>query len=186
MVKRPTEPFWNASHHTPAQKSQLQDPHKLNPARDKDNTGRAPKPPTFVPGGGASNLAPRGALGTKPGLPAAPIVPAKPMHVEIINGTSEKDFGIQGTITSMEGYRFTAKVNDLPSQFGVDGGKITKLQINHGDRIAAQFDRGWDVKPQTAQDREALQKIRTVFDPPDREFTPVAPKSPDKDHGHDR
>lgn len=186
MVKRPTEPFYDASHHTTARKAQIKDPLDLNPERNKANVGHEPKPPSFAPGSGASNLAPRGSVATKRGLPPTPIVPQKPMHVEIIKGDPDKDFYIHGTINSMDGYRFTAKVYDLPSHFGIDGGKISKLQINHGDRIAAQYDRGWDIEPQTAQDREALQKIRTVFDPPDREFKPIAPPSPDKDHGHER
>lgn len=185
MVKRPTGPFHDASHHTDARESQLKDPLELNPERDKDNVDRTPKPPTHVPGGSAANLAPRGALGTKRGL-AAPIVPTKPMSLGVRKDDFDKDLSVDGKILSVDGYRFAAKVNDLPSQRGIGGGKIAKLEIMDGDRIAARYDRGWDIAPQTARDREAFEKVRTVLDPPEREFKPIAPRTPDKDRGRDR
>lgn len=168
MVKRPKEPFYNSSHNTKPDKSQLQSLDDLNPARDKDNTGRAPKPPTHVPGGSASNLAARGALGTKRGL-AGPIVPARPMSVNVKKDEVDKDLSVDGKIHSMDGYSFTAKVNDLPSRLGIGGGKIAKLEIIDGERVAARFDRGWDIPPRTARD-----------------FKPIASKTHDKDHGRDR
>lgn len=185
MVKRPKGEFHDASHHTSARKSQLKHPLELNPERDKDNVDHVPKPPTHVPGGSASNLAARGALGTKRGL-AGPIVPTRPMSVTVKKDEIDKDLSVDGKIHSMDGYSFTAKVNDLPSRLGIDGGKIAKLEIMDGERVAAQFDRGWDIPPRTARDREALEKIRTVLDPPERDFKPIASKTHDKDHGRDR
>jgi hypothetical protein len=67
MVKRPTGPFWDASHHTPARKQEL-DRLKLNPPRDKDNADLRHPPPSLTPDG-ATNRAARGAIGTKRDLP---------------------------------------------------------------------------------------------------------------------
>jgi hypothetical protein len=66
MVDRPTGPFWDASHHTPAQKDQLKTPLELNPERDKDNAEPRPKP--SYARNRHPQLAPGGTLGTKRGL----------------------------------------------------------------------------------------------------------------------
>lgn len=183
MVKRPTEPFWDASHHTPARESQLKDPLELNPERDKDNTGRAPKPPTNVPGGGASNLAARGALGTKQGLKVPsdhkPEIDLRTVHPEN-NGWS------YGSIVNMEGYQFAVKLTDLPSERNLDHGKIERLVVYQDKTPVVNFDRGWNVKPANARDIQAVEKVREVFDPPERDFKPITPRSLDKDQGHER
>lgn len=69
MVKRPTGPFWDASHHTPAKRKELKDALELNPERDKDNADKRIPPPRYVMGGGEINRAPHGASGTRRNLP---------------------------------------------------------------------------------------------------------------------
>lgn len=183
MVKRPKEPFHDASHHTPARESQLKSPLELNPERGKDNTGRAPKPPTNIPGGGASNLAARGALGTKQGLP----VPSDHKAVaDPQRAHPERKGWVHGSVTNMEGYQFAVKLSELPSQRNLDHGKIERMVVYQGKTPVANFDRGWTVKPANARDIQAVEKVRDVFDPPEREFKPIAPKAHDKDHGHER
>lgn len=39
------------------------------------------------------------------------------------------------------------KVYEEPSQFGIDGGKISKLMLKQNGRIVCNYDRGWDVMP---------------------------------------
>ena len=40
----------------------------------------------------------------------------------------------------------SAKVYDEPSEvYGIDGGKISKLEIRIGNEIIANYDRGWDI-----------------------------------------
>ena len=39
------------------------------------------------------------------------------------------------------------KVYDEPSEFGINGGKISKLMLKRSGRIVCNYDRGWDVKP---------------------------------------
>ena len=63
MSKRPTGPFWDASHNTKAKQEQL-DKLKLNPPRDQDNADLRPTPPKLTPGG-EPNRAARGAKGYK-------------------------------------------------------------------------------------------------------------------------
>jgi len=42
---------------------------------------------------------------------------------------------------------FCAKVFEESSEFGIDGGKISKLEIRLGSEILCNYDRGWDVYP---------------------------------------
>ena len=44
-------------------------------------------------------------------------------------------------------YKFQAKVYEVGSEYGIDGGKISKLWISCEDMIVASYERGWDVKP---------------------------------------
>ena len=44
--------------------------------------------------------------------------------------------------------KFCVKVFGEPSEvFGIDGGKVSKLEIRLGDEILANYDRGWDIEP---------------------------------------
>lgn len=184
MTKRPTGPFWDASHNAEPEKSQLKHPLDLNPARDKDNAGHAPKPPTFAPGG-ATNKAARGATGYKQMTSLGERIVAS-NEIDITKGDPESDLWIHGKLTTMEGYRFAAKVYDLPSSYGIENGHISKLQIWKDDQTVAAYDRGWDQKPQTNQQKIALEMIRDVFDGKDREFTPLTTKTNDQDQGFER
>ena len=51
------------------------------------------------------------------------------------------------------------KQYDEGSQYGIDGGRISKLQIKEGDKTVVNYDRGWDIKPETAQQEAALETI---------------------------
>ena len=43
--------------------------------------------------------------------------------------------------------RFQAKVFEEPSEdYGINGGKISKLEIRIGKEIIANYDRGWDIE----------------------------------------
>ena len=45
-------------------------------------------------------------------------------------------------------YHYWAKVYDVGSQYGIDGGRISKLMIKINGKITANYDRGWDVEPE--------------------------------------
>lgn len=54
----------------------------------------------------------------------------------------------QGSLTVRgEVYKYYAKVYETGSEFGIDGGKISKLQIVRNDMIVYNYDRGLDVPP---------------------------------------
>lgn len=63
------------------------------------------------------------------------------------------------------GVRYQAKVYDLPSEYGINGGRISKLQLREGidDKIVANYDRGWDVKPKTEAAEIALAILLESF-----------------------
>lgn len=44
-------------------------------------------------------------------------------------------------------FHYWLKVYDEASQFGIDGGKVSKLMLKRNDEIVANYDRGWDIKP---------------------------------------
>ncbi len=45
-----------------------------------------------------------------------------------------------------KGYRYWVKHYEEGSQFGIDGGRISKLMIKRGGEIVCNYDRGWDVE----------------------------------------
>ncbi len=62
-----------------------------------------------------------------------------------------------------------AKVFDVGSQFGIKGGRISKLGIytragSHGKATIVNFDRGWDKKPETDEDKAAYAAILSYLE----------------------
>ena len=49
------------------------------------------------------------------------------------------------------------KFYEEPSQFGIDGGKISKLMLKRKGQIVCNYDRGWDIKPVDENTEIALQ-----------------------------
>lgn len=50
-------------------------------------------------------------------------------------------------IINKKGYRYWVKHFDKGSQFGIDGGRISKLIIKRSGEIVCNYDRGWDINP---------------------------------------
>ena len=46
---------------------------------------------------------------------------------------------------------YSIKVYDKPSRFGINHGKISKLQLRQDGEIVANYDRGWDIYPTTKE-----------------------------------
>lgn len=61
----------------------------------------------------------------------------------------------------VDDYMFEAKVYDTGSEYGIDGGRISKLWIYGAffrDTVAS-YERGWDVEPESEDARDALDAI---------------------------
>jgi hypothetical protein len=68
---------------------------------------------------------------------------------------------VEGKATG--GITFCAKVFDKGSQYGINNGCISKLDIRQGRNIIVNYDRGWDVKPQTPEVKEIYKLIMTAL-----------------------
>ena len=44
-------------------------------------------------------------------------------------------------------FHYWLKVYDECSQYGIDGGKVSKLMLKRDGKIIANYDRGLDIKP---------------------------------------
>ena len=48
------------------------------------------------------------------------------------------------------------KVYDIGSQYGINGGKISKLTLKLDGKTIANYDRGWDIEPNSEEANLAL------------------------------
>lgn len=61
-------------------------------------------------------------------------------------------------------YTYEVKHYKDGSEYGINGGRISKLQIKNLDRkTIVNYDRGWDVEPSTADAQKALAKLVKKF-----------------------
>lgn len=71
--------------------------------------------------------------------------------------------GVIGIPDGTGGYikcRYWVKVYDTPStEYGIDGGRISKLTIRIDDVTTANYDRVWDKKPTNDATWKALQVL---------------------------
>ena len=52
-----------------------------------------------------------------------------------------------------------------PSEaFGIDGGRISKLQIRVDGKVTLNYDRGWDVRPTDELTRRAYEMLLKRYD----------------------
>lgn len=63
------------------------------------------------------------------------------------------------------GYKFEIKHFDEPSIYGINEGRISKLFVRReSDRtVVANFDRGWDVEPETDDAKEIVDTLYTLW-----------------------
>lgn len=60
---------------------------------------------------------------------------------------------------NVNGYQFCIKHFEEGSEFGIEGGRISKLTITKGGKTAANYDRGWDVKPADEETKRAYKAL---------------------------
>lgn len=60
-------------------------------------------------------------------------------------------------------YKWSAKVFEEDSEFGIDGGNISKLDIKRNGKIVCRYDRGWDIEPVDEDTQTILDFIVDSF-----------------------
>lgn len=65
----------------------------------------------------------------------------------------------------MFGWKITyvAKVSDEPSIYGIDEGRVFKLDLRRNGRLVASYDRGWERYPNYEKGEEILDKFLEIF-----------------------
>jgi len=78
------------------------------------------------------------------------------------NFLDRKPIWREGTIQE---YFYCLKVYRDPSTMGINGGKISKLELWKNGSLVARYDRGWDKKPST---EELLSLVNELIQETDR------------------
>ncbi len=58
---------------------------------------------------------------------------------------------------------FSVKHFEEPSEFGIDEGRISKLELRVKGKIVANYDRGWDIEPTDDAVEKALQYVLATY-----------------------
>lgn len=66
----------------------------------------------------------------------------------------------QGTIGE---YAYYVKVYETSSMFGIDGGKISKMQVVKDGQVVINYDRGWDIQPYTEEEKDIFSRLFAKF-----------------------
>ena len=86
------------------------------------------------------------------------------VDVELDLSNRNADAWSNGTaIANGKTYKVSIKHFDGPSQFGIDGGKISKLWISNGDVELAFYDRDWVTKPRSKIAKAIVNKLLEEF-----------------------
>jgi hypothetical protein len=97
------------------------------------------------------------------------------LKVAITKDSRKLNGWVQGETTG--GYRFQAKVFDNGSEYGIDNGRVSKLEIRWADGgILVNYDRGWDVKPRTPEVKAAYDRVMAALNALDKVTEVEKPK----------
>ena len=64
----------------------------------------------------------------------------------------EGTLGVNGDI-----FHYWVKQYEEPSQFGIEGGRVSKLTLKRKGQIVCNYDRGWDIRPVDENAETALR-----------------------------
>ena len=59
---------------------------------------------------------------------------------------------------------YWVKHYENPSKYGINNGRISKLMLKIDGKVVANYDRGWDMKPQNEAAEIALQILLYQYD----------------------
>lgn len=68
----------------------------------------------------------------------------------------EGTIGIPKKAGGRKAVHYWIKVYEEGSEFGINGGKISKLMLKRDSEIIANYDRGWDIEPTCEEANLAL------------------------------
>lgn len=75
----------------------------------------------------------------------------------------EGTIGLDGPENTTILAHYWIKAYDTGSEYGINGGRISKLQITINGRTVANYDRGWDIKPDESN-KEVMQAYTVILD----------------------
>ncbi len=58
-----------------------------------------------------------------------------------------------------EVFHYWMKQYESGSQWGIEGGRISKLMLKRGSKIVCNYDRGWDIEPADENTRLATELL---------------------------
>lgn len=67
------------------------------------------------------------------------------------------------TIGIINGFEFQVKHYEKGSEFGINGGKISKLHISKDGNVYASYERGWSKKPTTRAAKAVFNELINRF-----------------------
>ena len=56
-------------------------------------------------------------------------------------------------------FHYWMKVYEEGSQFGINGGKVSKMMLKRNGEIVCSYDRGWETEPADADTKLALETL---------------------------
>jgi hypothetical protein len=59
----------------------------------------------------------------------------------------------------IDDYRFQAKVYDEGSKFGINSGRVSKLEVWDSSEHIVSYDRGWGIKPDSDEQQLLLREL---------------------------
>jgi hypothetical protein len=60
-------------------------------------------------------------------------------------------------------FRYCIKVYGEGSDYGIDGGRISKLMLKRKGNVVCNYDRGWDIRPRDEDTRLALESLMKTY-----------------------
>lgn len=84
-------------------------------------------------------------------------------RVTITKGNPATDFWLHGHLTGRPDCKFSAKVFDVGSEHGIEGGRISKLEVSRNGTVILSYDRGWEQMPQSWRDKAVLKEVLAGF-----------------------
>jgi len=61
------------------------------------------------------------------------------------------------------GFHYWVKHYEEGSRFGIEGGRISKLELRRNGETAARYERGWDILPADPDTETAVEILKWEF-----------------------